>query len=151
MRLRVVHREDLPQLAHIEESCSSSPWGMGMLGEAMGLEGAWGWGIEEGGRLLGFGLFLKVLDEMQVLTLCVLPEHRRRGCGRRLMEEAEHLARELGMEKLSLEVRQSNLPALTLYGHLGFIRVGCRKAYYKDGEDAVLMDRPLRGGEGGKS
>ncbi|MCL2313756.1 MAG: ribosomal protein S18-alanine N-acetyltransferase, partial [Proteobacteria bacterium] len=129
------------QLAHIETCCSKNPWGVGMLEDAMEMEGAWGWAIEEGGILWGFGLFLKVLDELQVLTLCILPEHRRKGYGRKLMQEAESEAKRLGMRRMSLEVRRSNLPALTLYNQMGFIRVGYRKGYYRDGEDAILMDK----------
>jgi ribosomal-protein-alanine N-acetyltransferase len=116
---------------------------MNMLKEAMDLEGTWGWGIEEAGVLWGFGLFLKVLDEVQVLTLCVLPKHRCKGCGRLLMQEAERMARQMGMQKISLEVRKSNVPAIKLYKQLGFSQVGCRRAYYRDGEDALLMDKPL--------
>jgi len=147
--------EDLPQLALIEASCSESPWGIKMLGEALGLEGAFGCLIEaekteaekgkgeEGQEILGFALFLKVWEELQVLTLCVLPGHRRKGVGRMLLREAGSVAKRMKIQKISLEVRQGNGPALRLYAQMGFVRVGLRKAYYRDGEDAILMDWPL--------
>lgn len=47
-------------------------------------------------------------------------------------------------ELVLLEVRASNSPALALYTSLGFERVGLRKRYYSDGEDAVLMTLLLR-------
>jgi ribosomal-protein-alanine N-acetyltransferase len=140
MKLRAVLREDLPQLSEIESVCSKNPWGIDMLGEALGLEGAWGLCMEERGKLLGFGLFYHVLDELEVLTLCIAPSHQRKGMGRRLLEEAKRVAREKGARKVSLEVRESNMAALKLYGQLGFLKVGIRKAYYSDGEDAILMD-----------
>jgi len=145
MKLRPVFREDLPRLAEIEAACSTTPWGFGMLEEALRLCGAWGVGVEEGGKLLGFGLFYPVLEELQVLTLCVCPAHRRRGVGQRLMEEAKRRAEEEGAKKLSLEVRASNVAALSLYMRLGFFKVGTRMAYYRDGEDALLMDCLLEG------
>jgi len=131
-------------MAHMEALCSQSPWGFRMLEEALALGGAWSIGAEEDGHLLGFGLFYEVLDEWQVMTLCVLPEHRRKGIARRLLEEAKEVARRQGVQKLSLEVRQSNTAALGLYAQAGFSQVGLRKAYYRDGEDALLMDCPLR-------
>jgi len=140
MRLRLVSMADLPPMAAMEAICSPSPWGFGMLKEALVLEGTWGLGIEEGGLLLGFGLFYKVLDEWQVMTLCVLPQHRRRGIARSLLEEAKEAAKQEGARKLSLEVRESNVAARRLYVQTGFFQVGARKAYYRDGEDAVLMD-----------
>ena len=146
MMLRPVEREDLPQMADIEALCSQTPWGPRMLAEALGLKGAWNVGLEEDGQLLGFGLFYQVLDEWQVMTLCVSPKHRRRGIGRRLMEEAKETAKQQGARKMSLEVRQSNEAALKLYAQVGFSRVGLRKAYYSDREDAILMDCLLKEG-----
>jgi ribosomal-protein-alanine N-acetyltransferase len=146
MKLRPLFQEDLPSMADIEAVCSKNPWGFGMLKEAVVLRGGFGLGVEEGGRLLGFGLFYRVLDECQVMTLCVHPGHRRRGVGRLLMEGAKKAASRQGAEKMSLEVRKSNVAAQGLYAQLGFFRVGVRKGYYRDGEDAVLMDCLLKEG-----
>jgi len=146
MKLRPLLGEDLPPMAEIEAHCSPSPWGKSMLEEALGLGGTWSLGAEEGGLLAGFCLLYRVLDEWQLMTLCVLPEHRRQGIARQLLEEAKQAAQKEGAQKLSLEVRKGNTAALGLYIQAGFVQVGLRKAYYQDGEDALLMDCPL--GEG---
>ncbi|MCS6997720.1 MAG: GNAT family N-acetyltransferase, partial [Casimicrobiaceae bacterium] len=43
----------------------------------------------------------------------------------------------------TLEVRVNNLAAQSLYRKFGFVEVGRRKRFYRDGEDALLMTKPL--------
>jgi ribosomal-protein-alanine N-acetyltransferase len=60
------------------------------------------------------------------------------------MEEAIAAATARRAASLVLEVRASNAPAIRFYQGFGFVEVGRRKRYYKDGEDARLMMLPLR-------
>ena len=60
-----------------------------------------------------------------------------------LLELAFRVALEKGAEKMALEVRASNVTAISLYQKLGFVRVGIRTGYYESVEDAVLMEKPL--------
>ena len=64
--------------------------------------------------------------------------------GGRILELLEKIASEHNMTALSLEVRESNLPAISLYLKYGFIKNGLRKRYYKDNENAVLMMKNLK-------
>lgn len=76
------------------------------------------------------------------LGLMVALAYRRRGVGRRLLEEAVGWARVSGIRKLELHVFPWNEPALRLYESFGFVREGYRTAHYeRDGEyvDAILM------------
>ena len=94
----------------------------------------------EDGALLGYAYFQFVLDEGYVGNLAVVPERRRRGIGGRLVDAMAAEAREKGLAFLTLEVRESNLPARRLYEKSGYAVVGVRKNYYeKPKENAVLM------------
>lgn len=85
--------------------------------------------------------------EMEIHNVAVRPEWRRRSVARRLVEHVIGEARATGVERVSLEVRVHNLPALRLYRSLGFHETGVRRGYYADGEDALLMElRVDRGG-----
>lgn len=94
-------------------------------------------------QIAGFmGLWFMV-DEVHIVTIASHPERRRQGIGEMLLLEAAHQARARHADRLTLECRVSNTPALTLYEKFGFTRAGLRKRYYTDnGEDAVIMTTP---------
>lgn len=98
----------------------------------------------ESGQVVAFCNYWIVVDELQILTVAVHPEQRRRGHAARLVQ---HMLDEGACAKVriaTLEVRASNEPAQALYRKLGFHDVGRRPRYYADnGEDAVLMDREI--------
>ncbi len=94
--------------------------------------------------VLGFVIFWLVHDEVHVLNLAVHPAARRQGLARRLMTAAIEQGRTGGATLVTLEVRRSNFPAISLYRDLGFRPVGIRPNYYVDeGEDAVVMSLDL--------
>jgi len=79
-----------------------------------------------------------------IISIAVLPEYRRRGLAKSLLENALRILKEnYRCEEAYLEVRVSNLPAISLYQKLGFVVVRTSKRYYIDGEDAYVMARKL--------
>lgn len=94
---------------------------------------------DETHRPLGYAGCWLVLDEVHVTNVAVHPIARRRGIGKKLMEQILSFARERAARVVFLEVRQSNMPARNLYRQLKFRDVGKRPRYYENGEDAVLM------------
>jgi len=109
---------------------------------------------EENGEIVGYimcrietGLpnfgFLGLIKKGHVVSIAVLPEHRRKGIGQALMKEAMKNMRKYDARECYLEVRVSNKPAITLYEKLGFQIVKTIRHYYMDGEDAYVMARKL--------
>ena len=98
---------------------------------------------------IGFSLIQVIADEAEVLTICIMPEHRQRKAGRQLLEASIGGARESGALKIFLEVAETNLPARRIYALAGFEPVGRRKAYYPGGggltgaSDALVLRRDL--------
>jgi [ribosomal protein S18]-alanine N-acetyltransferase len=93
------------------------------------------------GETCGFLLAWRAADELHLTDLGVAAAFRRRGVARALLNE---LCRD-DARVVFLEVRESNAPALALYGALGFTELARRARYYADtGEDAVVMQRVLR-------
>jgi ribosomal-protein-alanine N-acetyltransferase len=85
--------------------------------------------------------------EAHVLNVCVRPEFRFRGLGRRMMEHLFDVARACGAHDLFLEVRPSNVSAVRLYESLGLQQVGLRRGYYQaeqGREDAIVMRLSLQ-------
>ncbi len=89
----------------------------------------------------GFSNFKKLgfVKKGHVVSVAVLDEHRKKGIGRVLVEEAINGVRLKKCDELYLEVRCSNNDAVRLYEKMGFIIKQRLKTYYRDGEDAYLM------------
>jgi [ribosomal protein S18]-alanine N-acetyltransferase len=97
----------------------------------------------EDGSCAGYICPTLVLDEGQILNVAVQPSCRGKGIGKKLLEATLEQLRKMGATVVYLEVRPTNSVAISLYAHCGFITIGRRKAYYENGEDAILMKYEL--------
>lgn len=84
-------------------------------------------------RRLGF------VKKGHMVSVAVLPQYRRRGIGRILVEESLKGIRARQCVEMYLEVRCSNIGAVKLYEDMGFVIRQQLRSYYRDGEDAYLM------------
>ena len=95
----------------------------------------------EGGLMVGFvaGDPRPSQGFSWIATIGVLPGHQRKGIGRALLHACE---KQLKTPRLRLSVRASNQAALTLYEQEGYRTIDIWKAYYNDGENAIVMEKP---------
>ncbi|MCK6519086.1 ribosomal protein S18-alanine N-acetyltransferase [Myxococcota bacterium] len=139
-RLRPATLLDVPQLAALEASAMTGAWTEREIAEeAQSSLARLVLAEDLSGAVLGYALGWEVAGETQILRVAVGASHRRQGLGRALLEA---LCLACGGGEALLEVRVSNLPAITLYERAGFVITGRREAYYRDGEAAILMSRP---------
>ena len=139
-----VSSKDLPALAALERLCFADPWTEGSL-EILTREGGFGIAVWEEEQLLAYGGMTWVLDEGSVTNIATHPDHRRRGLGRMALEGLLQMAREKGIERVFLEVRESNVAAKSLYLSMGFEACGIRKNFYRHPtEHAVQMVRQIK-------
>ena len=142
MQLVKFASEHVREAAEIEKLCFSDPWSEASL--MMLAEGGYGTGIAcvEDGTLVAYAGMVSVLDEGEIVNVATHPAYRRRGYARAVLDAILILARERGVERLALEVRESNVAARTLYESLGFCAVGKITGFYSHPkEDAVIMTR----------
>jgi ribosomal-protein-alanine N-acetyltransferase len=78
-----------------------------------------------------------------VVSVAVMPEHRKKGVGEALVSSAMEAMKIYGAKQCYLEVRVSNDPAVKLYKKLGFEVTRTSHGYYADGEDAYIMTKKL--------
>ena len=138
MNIVVMQERHLAALAEIERACFHAPWSENMLREELGK------GIflvaEQDGRTAGYVGCQTVLDEGYITNVAVSPDFRRQGIARALIAELTAKAGENKLAFVTLEVRESNAPAIALYTGAGFAPVGKRKNFYSNPtENAVLM------------
>ena len=92
------------------------------------------------GRVIGYIGMSFVLDEGYIYNVAVEKSSRKKGAGSALIQTLVNYGKKNGFAFLTLEVRESNTAARSLYSSFGFIKVGERKKYYSDPvENAVLM------------
>ncbi len=123
-------------LAALHGRCFEDTWSTQAIGEVLGSPGAFAYLAvaaeeESRGRPLGFALARRTGDDAELLTLCVLPEERRRGVGAALLDEVMERARASGARRLFLEVAETNGPAQALYAARGFVAGRRRPDYYR--------------------
>lgn len=140
-QIRPATSADAPALAVLERAAFTDPWSEASLREILVSSVAFGFVAEEGGAILGYVLGRVVAREGEVLNLAVDPARRRSGIGRRLLQLALTRFREGGAAEVFLEVRESNVAALELYGKEGFAVVGRRGEYYRHPTEAALVLR----------
>jgi len=136
-RLSLEHLEDVLAL---EQLSFAEPWSRASYRQELGSNDlAHYYGCFTGPNLLGFGGFWQILTEGHIANVAVHPHFRGRGLGQLLMMQLMTACRALGGLAMTLEVRESNVTAQSLYRKLGFTSVGVRPHYYNNGEDAVIM------------
>jgi len=81
--------------------------------------------------------------EGRIASIAVIPEFRKRGVGKKLLNECEMMLRSKGVKKLGLEVDTNNEPAMSLYTSRGYLLRGMAKNYYSDGRDAYYMEKEV--------
>ena len=145
--VRPMRLDDLEAIMAIEHASFSTPWSLqAFTTELNDNEYAQYRCLELNGRVVGYMGVWFILDEGHITNVAISPGYRGRRLGEFLMRSVMQEMAELGMERMTLEVRVSNNPAQTLYRRLGFKAAGVRKGYYADtGEDALIMWAELGG------
>ena len=127
-------------LEALEECCFSVPWTREQLISQLPDDRHVFLVAEDGEKLLGYIGMMYVLDEGYISNVAVAPDNRQRGIGSALISTLLQRAEALGISFVTLEVRESNTPAVRLYTKYGFSEVGLRKNYYDlPKENAILM------------
>ena len=144
MILREWTKGDLPKIAEMERAYfAGDAWTEKMLLDTMASPFSWTVLAEEGGQVCGYACLMTLFETAELLNIAVDDTLRRRGVGGLLMNALHERAKELGAERVMLEVRRSNAPAIAMYQKFGYVKIAVRKGYYSDGEDADIMQKDL--------
>lgn len=97
-------------------------------------------------KIVGFVDYMITFNSATISQIAVLPNYRKKGLGSKLLEEMEKsFPKEIDdvVETITLEVRESNINAISFYKKNGYENVVIKKHYYKNGENAVYMIKRL--------
>lgn len=141
VQFRTMTLDDIPDIMVIEHESFTLPWSEeAFRNEMTSNHFARYLVMEYDGIPIGYAGMWTILDEAHITNIAVRQAYRGRSLGEKLLREMMVWADELGMSRMTLEVRISNHVAQSLYEKMGFQSVGIRKGYYSDNqEDAMIM------------
>ena len=141
MTVRRATIEDTKEIFAIEMECFSVPWSLDSIEtELLNEDKKLYYVVEDANGVVGYAGAWLVYDEGQITNIAIRPSARRQGFGAKLTSALIEECFKRGMHEIFLEVRISNLSALSLYRKLGFTVKGMRKNYYSEPkEDAYIM------------
>lgn len=142
MIIRAAEQMDIDAIVRVENACFSTPWSIDAIKHEICENKLADFMIacDEENNIIGYIGIWTLLDECQINKIAVMPEKRKIGIGKTILNHAIELTRDMGVKSWYLEVRESNTAAQALYRSAGFSSVGTRKNYYINPvEDAVLM------------
>ena len=125
------------------DSSTISLWSRNQWDKELKKEGIKVYGLLHSNLIIGVSVFQVVLDEAQISFFAVNKNFQRKGFGSFLMTYLIKECKKLKINKLFLEVSESNLAAEKFYNNFNFLTVGIRKNYYKDGSNALLKEKKL--------
>ena len=132
----------LDAVAAIEAECFSHPWSKKSLEESLEKENSLFLVAVEDEKVIGYVGMEVIVDEGYIFNVAVSADYRRRGVGYALVRVLVTYSMKNSLCFITLEVRESNSAAISLYSKFGFIKAGERKNYYSDPtEAAVLMTK----------
>ncbi len=142
LTLRDMDYGDVETVMRIEHSIYPYPWTAGNFIDS--LDSGYACLVAElDGMLVGYAVLMPSVDEAHLLTIGIAGEHQRKGMGEEILKRMMAMAHDSGIQRIILEVRPSNTPALALYRKCGFQQIGLRRGYYPadndSREDAIVM------------
>ncbi len=142
MIVEKMKRKHLCDVFEIEQKSFTHPWSKESFLNELEKPNSFKFVAIEDETVVGFAILETVLDEGNLLDIAVCEAYRKNGIGKALMKELVAVAVDKKLSFITLEVRASSTPAISLYEKFGFEVVGVRKNYYsKPVEDAVLMTK----------
>ena len=144
MRIENMTAAHVAPIARLEKQCFSDPWSEKSIATELECRLSCWLVAVEADTVIGYVGSQTVIDESDMMNLAVHPDHRRKGVAEALVDALCAALRQKGSKALTLEVRVSNKPAISLYEKLGFGQVGRRPNYYRNPrEDALILRKPL--------
>ncbi|MDF9714831.1 GNAT family N-acetyltransferase [Nocardioides sp. ChNu-99] len=151
--LRIARPADVSRLVALEAALFGvDAWSADLVAEELTGPGrtvvvaappAGGPGTPSAGPVVGYAVLGVAGDVADLLRIGVAPEARRTGVATALLAAVLDVARQAGAERLLLEVAAGNAGAVAFYAHAGFAEIHRRPRYYRDGSDALVLQREL--------
>jgi ribosomal-protein-alanine N-acetyltransferase len=139
-----MNQADIEEVIRLEKLCFSDPWSKSSFEHELINRFSVPLVVKSNTRIVGYLCLWHIYEQMEIATIGVSPEFRRKGIGGKMMNWILKEAKKGGCSNVILSVRESNNAAINLYRKFGFVELERRKKYYRlPEEDAIVMIKPL--------
>lgn len=128
-------------VAELEKICFSDPWSEKSVASELENELSLWLVALDGNTVAGYVGSQTVCGETDMMNVAVHRDYRRQGIAEQLIDTLVEQLKAKESHCLTLEVRESNIPAIALYEKLGFSQIGLRKNYYRNPKENALILR----------
>lgn len=140
MEIRKMNEGDIAQLAQLEKLCFQDPWSASAFTYELNNPLSLWLVAADDDTVAGYVGSQTVMGESDMMNVAVAPAYRRQKLAENLILKLIDMLNDRQSKSLTLEVRVSNIPAISLYEKLGFVQVGRRPGYYRNPkEDALIL------------
>ena len=134
-----ISENDIEAVAALESGIFPDPWSAKSIKETHEQGNAVILGAYQDEILTGYVIFYYVLDEGEIARIAVSKEYRRQGVADLIYAGLLEFCKEKGIERILLDVRVSNEPAIAFYRKSGFAEDGIRKNFYDNPKEHALL------------
>ena len=146
VHIRWMIRRDMPEVLEIENSSFEFPWFEEDFIRCLRQRNCIGMVAEQGDRIVGYMIYELHKSKLHIVNLAVHPAHRRQHVGTQMVAKLVSKLSSHRRTKITLEIRETNLPAQLFFRGQGFLAMRVLRGYYEDtGEDAYQMLYKLPG------
>ena len=144
VHIRWMIRRDMPDVLHTEQESFEYPWTEEDFLRCLRQRNCIGMVAEQGEKVVGFMIYELHKNKLHILNFAVHPGVRRGGVGAQMVSKLISKLSSHRRTRITLEVRETNLPAQLFFRSQGFKAVRVLRSFYEDsGEDAFLMQYKL--------
>ena len=143
--IRLAQPDDAALIAKLDAQARTDFWSISQIQAELAFCPAINLILEDNDIPAGFALSRRILDELEIDMVAIIPGYRRQGLGRQLVDHLINLARSASVNQIFLEVAATNSTARALYRTVGFKQIDIRRNYYAHtGDDAVVLCYTLK-------
>lgn len=139
--------DDIFQIVDIEQQLFVDNWCYQDIKEVLSGFGAGVLILKDNDNMMGYCIYNIVFEIAEILRIATCPNHQKKGVAQKLMNEFIQLCQTHDAERILLEVRANNTPAICFYQKNGFYQIDVRKNYYQDDKvkiDALILQKDIK-------
>ena len=137
--IRKMQEEDIEGILIVEDRSFTIPWSKEMFFDEVDNPCAVYYVALSGENIVAYAGVWFILDEAHITNIAVDPDYRNRKIATSLLSKIIEASKEKEIKSLTLEVRDGNISAISLYKQFGFNVEGRRRGYYSDTQDDALI------------